>query len=36
MFCYCKDEFDWLMNIINKDNCFSSFKDITDFIDMVY
>ena len=33
MFCYCKDEFDWLMNIINKDNCFSSFKDISDFID---
>ena len=26
---YCKDEFDWLM----KDKCFSSLKDIIDFID---
>ena len=33
MYCYCKDEFDWLMNTINEDNCFSSFKDISDFID---
>lgn len=33
MYCYCKDEFDWLMNMIKEDNCFSSFKDISDFID---
>ena len=33
MYCYCRDEFDWLMKIIEKGNCFSDYEDLNDFID---
>ena len=33
MDCYCKDEFDWLINMIKEGDCFCSLKDISDFID---
>ena len=32
MDCYCRDEFDWFINMI-KGDCFCSFKDSSDFID---
>ena len=33
MYCYCKDEFDWLMKMIEKGDCFFYWKDIGEFID---
>ena len=33
MRCYCKDEFDWLMKMIQKGVCFSKWEDISEFID---
>ena len=33
MYCYCTDEFDWLMKMIEKGNCFSDYEDLTKFID---
>ena len=35
MNCLCKDEFDWLVNMTKKGNCFRTFKDISYFIDNV-
>ena len=33
MYCYCKDEFDWLMVMLKKGKSFSSYEDIDNFID---
>lgn len=33
MYCYCKDEFDWLMKMIEKGDCFFDWEDICEFID---
>ena len=33
MYCYCRDEFDWLMKMIEEGNCFSDYEDLTKFID---
>ena len=33
MRCYCKDEFDWLMKMIEKGNCFFDWEDVAEFID---
>ena len=33
MYCRCKDEFEWLMNMIKKGNCFSDWEDVAEFID---
>ena len=33
MYCHCRDEFEWLMNMIKDGNCFSYGKDIAEFID---
>ena len=33
MYCYCRDEYDWLMKMTEKGNCFSDYEDLTEFID---
>ena len=33
MYCYCRDEFDWLMKMIEKGNCFSDYEHLNNFID---
>ena len=33
MYCRCKDEFEWLMNMLKKGNCFSNWEDVDKFID---
>ena len=33
MYCRCNNEFDWLMEMFKKGNCFSDLKDIDKFID---
>ena len=33
MYCYCKDEFEWLMNIIKQGECFIKWYDVAEFID---
>ena len=33
MRCYCKDEFDWLMKMIEKGDCFFDWENICEFID---
>lgn len=33
MYCYCKDEYDWLLKILEKGNCFMDYEDISNFID---
>ena len=33
MYCYCRDEFDWLMKMIEKGDCFSKYEGISEFID---
>lgn len=33
MNCYCKDEFEWLINMLKKGDCFLSWEDVSDFID---
>ena len=33
MYCYCRDEFDWLMKMLEKGNCFSDYENLNNFID---
>lgn len=33
MYVYCKDEFDWLLNMIKRRDCFGEYQRIHDFID---
>ena len=33
MHCYCKDEFDWLMKMLKKGNCFGNWEGVAKFID---
>ena len=33
MYCYCRDEFDWLMKMLEKGNCFGDYEDLNNFID---
>ena len=33
MYCRCKDEFEWLMNMLKKGDCFSDWEDVSRFID---
>ena len=33
MYCYCRDEFDWLMKMLEKGNCFSNYENLNKFID---
>ena len=33
MYCRCNNEFDWLMEMIKKGDCFSDWKDVAKFID---
>ena len=33
MYCYCKDEFDWLMKMLERGNCFFDWDKVADFID---
>ena len=33
MYCHCRDEFDWLMKMLEKGNCFGDYEDLNDFID---
>ena len=33
MYCKCRDEFDWMMKMIEKGDCFNSWEDISKFID---
>ena len=33
MYCYCRDEFDWLMKMLEQGNCFSDYEDLNNFID---
>ena len=33
MYCYCRDEFDWLIKMLEKGDCFSDWEDVADFID---
>ena len=33
MYCYCRDEFDWLMKMLEKGDCFMDYEDLNDFID---
>ena len=33
MYCYCRDEFDWLMKMLEKGNCFIDYENLNDFID---
>ena len=33
MYCRCNNEFEWLMNMLKKGNCFSDWKDVAKFID---
>ena len=33
MYCHCNNEFEWLMNMLKKGNCFSYWEDVADFID---
>ena len=33
MYCYCKDEFDCLMKMLEKGKCFSDYKNLNSFID---
>ena len=33
MYSHCRDEFDWLMKMIEKGNCFSDYEHISKFID---
>ena len=34
MYCHCRDEFDWLMKMLEEGNCFSDWKDVAKFIDV--
>ena len=33
MYCRCKNEFEWLMLMLKKGNCFGEWKDVAKFID---
>ena len=33
MYCYCRNEFDWLMKMLEKGNCFGDYEDLNNFID---
>ena len=33
MYCRCEDEFEWLMNMLKKGCCFSTWEDVASFID---
>ena len=33
MYSYCKDEFEWLMIILEEGDCFSGWDDVASFID---
>ena len=33
MYCRCENEFEWLLNMLKKGNCFSDWKDVAEFID---
>ena len=33
MYCRCDNEFEWFMNMLKKGNCFSTWKDVEEFID---
>ena len=33
MYCYCRDEFDWLMKMLEEGNCFSNWENVVKFID---
>ena len=33
MYCHCRDEFDWLMKMIEKGNCFGDYENLNNFID---
>ena len=33
MYCHCRDEFDWLMKMLEKGNCFGDYEDLNNFID---
>ena len=35
MNCYCRDKFDWLMNMIKEGDCFITLNDISNFIDEI-
>ena len=33
MYCYCRDEFDWLMVMLREGDCFGDYEDLNNFID---
>ena len=33
MYCHCRDEFDWLMKMLEKGNCFMDYEHLNKFID---
>ena len=33
MYCHCRDEFDWLMKMLEEGKCFSDYKHLNKFID---
>ena len=33
MYCRLKDEFEWLMEMIKKGDCFNDWEDVAEFID---
>ena len=33
MYCYCRDEFDWLMKMLEEGNCFGNYESLNHFID---
>ena len=33
MYCHCRDEFDWLMKMLEKGNCFMDYEHLNNFID---
>ena len=34
MYCYCRDEFDWLMKMLEEGNCFMDYEHLNKFIDV--
>ena len=33
MYCYCRDEFDWLMKMLEEGKCFMDYERLNNFID---
>ena len=33
MYCRCNNEFDWLMEMLKRGDCFSYWEDVAEFID---